>query len=52
MIPMGRPTCRPGDTVSRLLGLSHVTSIVDFDAPMSMDTRMALHVGATVFRVP
>jgi hypothetical protein len=42
----------PGDSFARLLGLSRVTSIVDLDAPMSMDTRSALHVGATLFDVP
>lgn len=42
----------PGSTVERLLGLQHITSLIDLDMSMSMDTRSALRVGATTFAVP
>ena len=42
----------PGSAVERLLGLTRIHSIIDFDLPMSIDTRSNLRVGATTFSVP
>ena len=48
-------TVRPvmhGDVLSRLLGMQFITSIIDFDLPMSMDTRSNTHLGGLIITVP
>jgi hypothetical protein len=41
-----------GDVISRLLGMQFITSIIDLDMPMTMDTRSSLHLGGLAITVP
>jgi len=48
-------TVRPvlaSDRISRLAGMAQITSIVDLDLPMSMDTRRTLRAGGLAITVP
>lgn len=42
----------PGDVVSRLLGMFRISSLIDLDAPMSMDTREAFRLGGVIVTIP
>lgn len=42
----------PSDSVSRLLGLQLITSIIDLDLPMSMETRSSLRAGGLAISIP
>lgn len=41
-----------GDSISRLLGMTQITSLVDLDNPMSMDTRDTRHLGGLSLTIP
>lgn len=45
-------TVAAGDVISRLLGMQHITSLIDLDAPMSMDTRSTGYLGGLTLTVP
>jgi len=48
-------TVRPvlgGDRISRLLGFALITSLIDLDMPMSMDSRSNVHLGGLIITVP
>ncbi len=41
-----------GDAISRLLGMQFITSLIDLDSPMSMDTRSSVYLGGLALTVP
>jgi hypothetical protein len=41
-----------GDGISRLLGMTQITSLIDLDMPMSMDTRDTRHLGGLMLTIP
>jgi hypothetical protein len=45
-------TALGSDTIARLLGMQRITSLIDLDLPMSMDTRSSLYTGGLFLSVP